>query len=457
MMHPGRNDPCSCGSGQKYKKCCGLKHSAVSSSSDILIDEIRRSARKLDERMLRWSRLRLGEKWLTDAFDAYTSESRPDLFEAEEQFAMPWAMFHWQNPHEKASLAQIFLASERDQVPGDLLLLLEAHLNAWLGVWEVTRVEKGRGFEAVDQLTNQKRFIHEKKGTEKLKPRDSILGWVVDCKDLSIIGGMHPLALGPRDIDPIVREIRRLCHVRTRPASLECLARPMIQSALINEWRHAVDGLFNRPSSRLTNTDGDPFSPTTDYFDILSPDMSELLSRLAGTPGVEKSSPRGNQPAFVILREGNTKLKEWDNTVVGTIMIDRRRLCLETNSTSRADQLRQLLSTHLGGLIRYRLREEMGSAEMFLEDAKSQQDEPKAIVDPEAASLVRVMRNQYMTRWLDESIPILGGLTPREAIKTRRGKREVDILLRDFEHHEANLPEDQRIDINALRAELGLN
>ena len=22
---PGRNDPCPCGSGKKYKKCCGLK------------------------------------------------------------------------------------------------------------------------------------------------------------------------------------------------------------------------------------------------------------------------------------------------------------------------------------------------------------------------------------------------------------------------------------------------
>ena len=22
---PGRNDPCSCGSGRKYKKCCGAK------------------------------------------------------------------------------------------------------------------------------------------------------------------------------------------------------------------------------------------------------------------------------------------------------------------------------------------------------------------------------------------------------------------------------------------------
>jgi SEC-C motif-containing protein len=25
----GRNDPCSCGSGQKYKKCCALKHPAA--------------------------------------------------------------------------------------------------------------------------------------------------------------------------------------------------------------------------------------------------------------------------------------------------------------------------------------------------------------------------------------------------------------------------------------------
>ena len=24
-MKPGRNDPCPCGSGQKYKRCCGLQ------------------------------------------------------------------------------------------------------------------------------------------------------------------------------------------------------------------------------------------------------------------------------------------------------------------------------------------------------------------------------------------------------------------------------------------------
>ena len=25
MPHPGRNDPCPCGSGKKFKQCCALK------------------------------------------------------------------------------------------------------------------------------------------------------------------------------------------------------------------------------------------------------------------------------------------------------------------------------------------------------------------------------------------------------------------------------------------------
>ncbi|MBI5723652.1 MAG: SEC-C domain-containing protein [Planctomycetes bacterium] len=28
QQSPGRNDPCPCGSGKKYKKCCGIKDKA---------------------------------------------------------------------------------------------------------------------------------------------------------------------------------------------------------------------------------------------------------------------------------------------------------------------------------------------------------------------------------------------------------------------------------------------
>lgn len=34
MTNPGRNDPCSCGSGKKFKKCCGVpKQSSLSKAS----------------------------------------------------------------------------------------------------------------------------------------------------------------------------------------------------------------------------------------------------------------------------------------------------------------------------------------------------------------------------------------------------------------------------------------
>ena len=39
-MKPGRNDPCPCGSGKKYKRCCGLKPAAVSAPQILSAHEI---------------------------------------------------------------------------------------------------------------------------------------------------------------------------------------------------------------------------------------------------------------------------------------------------------------------------------------------------------------------------------------------------------------------------------
>jgi len=33
--HPGRNDPCPCGSGKKYKHCCALKGDRLSLATRV--------------------------------------------------------------------------------------------------------------------------------------------------------------------------------------------------------------------------------------------------------------------------------------------------------------------------------------------------------------------------------------------------------------------------------------
>ena len=43
--------------------------------------------------------------------------------------------------------------------------------------------------------------------------------------------------------------------------------------------------------------------------------------------------------------------------------------------------------------------------------------------------LIAELNEQMVRQWLDESIPALGGLTPREAAETPEGRRRLQALL----------------------------
>jgi hypothetical protein len=103
---------------------------------------------------------------------------------------------------------------------------------------------------------------------------------------------------------------------------------------------------------------------------------------------------------------------------------------VESNSVGRADALRARVEAACQGLLRFRAREHS---------------------DP-----VALMRKMEEAGWLDTPLPMLGGKTPRQAMRTASGRVAVDTLLKELEHLEAELPEWERTDYPALRAELGL-
>ena len=55
-----------------------------------------------------------------------------------------------------------------------------------------------------------------------------------------------------------------------------------------------------------------------------------------------------------------------------------------------------------------------------------------------------------------QPIPALGGKTPRQAARSRAGRKDLDLLLRHIEHGESAQPEGSRFDVSAIRDELGL-
>ena len=50
MAKPGRNDPCHCGSGKKYKKCCQPKEQAAEHKELIKAQLRREEARRVELR-----------------------------------------------------------------------------------------------------------------------------------------------------------------------------------------------------------------------------------------------------------------------------------------------------------------------------------------------------------------------------------------------------------------------
>lgn len=139
-------------------------------------------------------------------------------------------------------------------------------------------------------------------------------------------------------------------------------------------------------------------------------------------------------------------VQELPTTLVGRAMIEGGALRLETNSRERADRPRALVMERRAASVSFRVREHadpMSSERMPAEPIGSPiSPEP---IPREVHEVVRLMQSEHYERWLDEEIPALGGLTPREAAGQKGAPRKaLDLLLAELEHREAGQPKAQR-------------
>ncbi len=466
-MNIGRNDPCPCGSGRKYKKCHGAQDTSAAAPRP---DVTRANALKtvdidLSERLLRFARLRFGAEWLDDAFDAFDSYGTFEIVEDGElerlaaPLSLPWSLHFMPLPPAGLTLAELWRRERTRRLRPDMRLLLDAYAASWLSIWEVASVARGVGTALVDTLTGEQRFVHDVSSSETLEPYDSVLAFVLTCDGVSFFGAAHGQPLPLRETDFVAREARRLCRVRTRPVAIDKLRIPPIQLAIVALWNAGVWKLRTQPPPVMQNTDGDPFVLTTDDFELLVP-RERVARRLRSLEGAMEPEADRDDIVFVVTKEGNALHSQWDNTIIGRIALGRKRLRVETNSTRRADALRARVEAHLGAMARFRLRTEANTADL-LEQARasthSTKEPAKGAPPPEALAMLRELRERHMAAWLDTSIPALDGLTPRAAARSPRMRSKLKLLVKEFERGEARLPPEERIDLSRFWLALELD
>src|SRR5271156_1736594 len=119
----GRNDPCPCGSGKKYKQCC-LK--AASTSEDGPWRQQRDASGRLTQEMLKFAGQHfapdLDAAWLDFNQDDYPVPIEEDAEES--QIFVPYFLFDWdpeprsrRRPPAAGVIAQAYLAKKGSRLP----------------------------------------------------------------------------------------------------------------------------------------------------------------------------------------------------------------------------------------------------------------------------------------------------------------------------------------------------
>ncbi len=441
----GRNEPCPCGSGKKYKKChldADTGKNAVPAVSPI---------RELDERMVATLL-----DWVDGPFDGDLASKRLPFVDPESTVGLfaPWLVYVYEV--RGRSIADWFLQEPGNRLSSEERAWLVAQQSAWLSVWEVESVTPGRGMRARDLLSGAVRDIVEAGVSSAMNVRECLLARVVDHSGVFVFSGTHPQPLPPRDAASVVQKARKRLR-RKNDIPAERLRNAAFAAYLIRRWEDACDEMLERQSVRPTvcNTDGDPILQTTDHFCFDPNAMQRVEDKLVGIGGVSRLPDGVSGPEFVFTRPGNAMNDKLESTTLAIVRIAEGRLSVQTNSIVRADDFRARLEEACGDLIEYRLRDHTDPQSTAHSPRAAQARDP-ADDDPEMQRIAREYKERHYATWPDHPLPALGGKTPRQAMKTAAGREKVELLVKEIENLEHKVPEPSRFDCKILRSELGL-
>lgn len=482
MKKIGRNDPCPCGSGKKYKQCCLKKDQPSFSPDELAARRIHREMEGLPERMMRFVAEAYGPDALDEAWNEFVLWN-----EANEGFDpdspllpvfLPWFFYAWSpDPSETdvadAALhehkpAQAFLARRGRHLAAVARDYMQTCLASPFSFFEVARVEGKNRLGLRDLITDQEHQVHEKLASASLEPGYVVFAQPVDAGDVTLLEGLGPLTFSQEDKAPILA-LRRRIRDHADNDSPEAI-RPRLF-----EWDLELRELFLDMTEMVLDADMPEMVTSDDEdlefhemtYDIASADMAfDALKDLH----IDIDHPDVD-PMPTVERNANGTLLSasiaWSNPkanddalaadpLLGSLEIKGTILKASTASRERAERLKGFIEARLGD--KAILRSDMiQTLDELMAEMPEKSPAPDLAGDPEVREVVTSYLRQHYIEWIDTALPSLDGKTPRDAVLTPDGREQVEALLLDAEKMDLGLTESNRETIfEDVRRQLGL-
>lgn len=426
MSVTGRNNPCPCGSGRKFKKCCLNKSRAAELSylpaerNSALAKLMRFAARPKYKELHRSALALFWGDWLSDEPDprlenVITSEQVEIAYNS-------WFAFDFDCGGGRRMM-DIYLESEGRQLTSG----------------ELNYLEGLRG-------SHRRLYVRERAATRQIVPWDLVVARIGRGGDGETVFETLPYLFRAAEKDDLLKGLRKAQQVFTHEFPNEGISDFFRRMAPIFHklW---LDRVALPPRPKLITGDGEPFIFAKVIFDFV--DREAAIRSLADRDDLVDHG----DGSYVWLDRAGAFQRS-----VGTMRFEEKRVVFETTSQKRAEKARDELPSLLGAAVRFRAIS-YEDVEQALKRAPqtTKQKEPDIPVEEQRKILGEYYENHY-SKWLDEPVPALGNRTSRHAARLKTVRPKLVALLKDFESHSERQRRSGEIayDFGWMWTELGL-
>ena len=429
-MAAARNNPCPCGSGRKYKRCC--------------LAEEKRTAReaRFDDavggRIQDWSTKVAGDE-ISAALEEFGGPNRT-MSDSDMQIFATWFSCDRELPGG-GTPAERYAA--RQDLPADEREAASRIVAAALGFHRVLAVEPGHWILLEDIVRGTQARVGSTNVSGDAVRWDILLGRLMDGETPSLWGPVR--FFEPHDEPELLAELRRLTGADDNGADPTVAFR----NGALELMRFKPSSWSVSPS--FFTPEGDPMADSQATWRVSEPTVARDRLRVFGNllpdepPEIEitvrrdrlltKDRPALPQGALVIEAE---RLDDRDSIPIARLWLEGSELCAEAMSEERLDLAIEVVDTDFGDVAELVERDVTPIEERLEERRESGADPadetPTDLSPAQEQRLLRGFMTDRMRRWLDEPLPALDGETPREAVA---GERRDDVvrLVRGLENH----------------------
>lgn len=336
---------------------------------------------------------------------------------------------------------------------------LQAMRESTMSIYEVVDAVPGSHFIARDLVRGGEPVsVVDKLASENVVKWDRLAARLVELGDeVHMTGGVLPLEFDLADtlLADIANTLKRARRELAKEAkraemSLDQLD-PNLMDAVLGEMAPLIVGMYvaglvademNPSVPKLVDGEGEGLIFSEARFPLADPALAgEAASRIDRIPEVHRDDPSARSWSLLAPVSNESSLPGAPDTgirlVLAFIELDGERVTVRTRSAKQAERCEILVAEALGTLIGPPLTATR-TAEQALsnrsEQAPSASAQEPAVSPAEAKAVIRAMLDSHYRQTLSDPLPMLGGKSPMQAVRSKTGRQKVVDWLKYLEN-----------------------